>query len=464
MEQHPVPQNISGFQFKLIGDITLKQFSYLALGVLFAYLSIKFDLIPSLLRWPLAAFWVIFGFGLAFVPIEERPLDRWLSAFVKSIYAPTQYVWKKSNLAPDVLIESVALPAITPIPPSPKTTPTPSLVFKEPTMSVTGVKPTSVSPSSQSSPTALKPIPMTPPPPTAPNPPPPAITPPTPMTMPKKSLSPSPKTMTNWNMGAPLKINPPPTPSPRPMAPMPSVTGKRVIFQEKKADTSRAQTSQTNTVSEEKIKSDFQQINQKLNDQIASLQKELEQGSVAKERFLELQQVLTQLLNEKERLSQELIKLRQQLVQQKETGAAIKPTEYTTNPAETKTTVKMVSPTTAKQAGIPTLTTQPNVITGIIKDSRGELLTNLIVTVKDKDGIPVRALKTNKLGQFAASTPLSNGVYIIEVEDPKKGFQFNRIEVDLAGLALAPLEISAISERDLMRQKLSRELFGKNTI
>ncbi|EKD47460.1 MAG: hypothetical protein ACD_66C00049G0001, partial [uncultured bacterium] len=28
MEQHPVPQNVTGFQFKLIGDITLKQFAY----------------------------------------------------------------------------------------------------------------------------------------------------------------------------------------------------------------------------------------------------------------------------------------------------------------------------------------------------------------------------------------------------------------------------------------------------
>jgi hypothetical protein len=92
------------------------------------------------------------------------------------------------------------------------------------------------------------------------------------------------------------------------------------------------------------------------------------------------------------------------------------------------------------------------------------LLPNLIITVKDKDGVPVRALKSNKLGQFAASTPLSNGVYIIEVEDAKHTYDFNRIEVALSGNVLPPLEISAISQRDIVRQKLSRELFGGNGI
>ena len=92
------------------------------------------------------------------------------------------------------------------------------------------------------------------------------------------------------------------------------------------------------------------------------------------------------------------------------------------------------------------------------------MLPNLIVTVKDKDGVPVRALKSNKLGQFAASTPLTNGIYIIEVEDPKQAFQFNRIEVGLSGTILPPLEISAISEKDLVRAKLTHELFGGNTL
>ena len=34
METHPVPQNISSYEFRLVGDMTLKQFLYLAGGIL----------------------------------------------------------------------------------------------------------------------------------------------------------------------------------------------------------------------------------------------------------------------------------------------------------------------------------------------------------------------------------------------------------------------------------------------
>ena len=118
MEQHPVPQNISSFQFKLIGDITLKQFAYVAGGVILAYIFTKFTFFPWLLRMPLAVITALLGFGLAFVPIEERPMDRWLAAFFKSIYLPTQYVWRKSNSVPEALsnLGTTSPPATSPTP------------------------------------------------------------------------------------------------------------------------------------------------------------------------------------------------------------------------------------------------------------------------------------------------------------------------------------------------------------
>jgi hypothetical protein len=44
---------------------------------------------------------VVFGIALAFIPIEERPLDQWVVAFFKAIYRPTQFVWHKQPLLPD---------------------------------------------------------------------------------------------------------------------------------------------------------------------------------------------------------------------------------------------------------------------------------------------------------------------------------------------------------------------------
>ena len=101
MSPHPVPQNVTGFQFKLVGDITLKQFAYLSGCLILAYLFYKFPLLPTLINLPIAMFLALLGFGLAFVPIEERPLHVWIINFIKSAYSPTQYLWQKKAVKPE---------------------------------------------------------------------------------------------------------------------------------------------------------------------------------------------------------------------------------------------------------------------------------------------------------------------------------------------------------------------------
>jgi len=116
MEQHPVPQNITGFQFKLIGDMTVRQFLFLAGGILLGYIIFQFK-IPDLVKWFFALSAGGAGFAFAFVPLEERPLDRWLVCFFKSAYLPTQFLWKKRAIPPEVLTAKISL---TP-PPTPET-------------------------------------------------------------------------------------------------------------------------------------------------------------------------------------------------------------------------------------------------------------------------------------------------------------------------------------------------------
>ena len=81
--------------------MTLKQFLELAGGAGLAFLITRFTLLPVFLRWPLAGIFAFLGIALAFLPIEERPLDQWLKNFVKSIYVPTQFLWKKTGNLPD---------------------------------------------------------------------------------------------------------------------------------------------------------------------------------------------------------------------------------------------------------------------------------------------------------------------------------------------------------------------------
>ena len=99
---------------------------------------------------------------------------------------------------------------------------------------------------------------------------------------------------------------------------------------------------------------------------------------------------------------------------------------------------------------------------GIEEDTAKNILPNVLITIKDMRGTPLRALKTSKLGQFFTSTPLGNGDYILEIEDPQKRFYFDLIQLKLEGKIIQPLEVSAKKQNDPVRDKLSKELFQKN--
>lgn len=96
MEQHPIPQNISSYQFRLVGDMTLKQFFELAGGFLVGLIFYSSPLI-GIIKWPFTIVSVILGAAMAFVPLEERPLEQWILAFFKTIYSPTIFNWKKTT-------------------------------------------------------------------------------------------------------------------------------------------------------------------------------------------------------------------------------------------------------------------------------------------------------------------------------------------------------------------------------
>lgn len=91
---HAVPQNIMDVEFKIIGDLTMRQFSYLLVLGLLSYINVQ--VMVGIFKWPLTVFFVLLGLGLAFVPVQDRGMDVWLVNFIKSVYNPTQLVWRKS--------------------------------------------------------------------------------------------------------------------------------------------------------------------------------------------------------------------------------------------------------------------------------------------------------------------------------------------------------------------------------
>ena len=169
---------------------------------------------------------------------------------------------------------------------------------------------------------------------------------------------------------------------------------------------------------------------------------------------------------EKNRLMQELIELKKELQKMREPTiispqASQAPMQKTVKEA----TIKTISPSqTANESGILSLPKTPNVIMGVVKDSARRILPNIIITLKDQKGVPIRALKTNKLGQFASATALPNGTYLLEVEDPLKRYIFDVAQITLSGKVFLPIEIIAKGEKEIMREKLTKEIFGNANI
>ena len=347
MEQHPVPRNISGFQFHLIGDMTVRQFAYLISGGILAVIFFKLPILP-LITWPLGTACGLLGVALAFVPIQERPLDRWLVAFIKSIYSPTQFIWRKNNPAPAVLLTQLAKQTV-----SNTMTPSHMTYYEDSRKKLDAYLKTLPKTPRQSVDsdetkrlqTTLslfqnKPLPTYTP----------------KAAIPSTPVSPQPPPLSSPPIPAPSVTAPPPKP-PIPEKPLETVRNTPL-------------------------------------------------------------------------------------------PPPIQPSVEAAYPKSTATP-------------IPGFPQTPNIITGIIRDKANNLLPNIIVTIKDVDGIPVRALKTNRLGQFASSTPLMKGDYRVEFEDPLKRYSFGIIDLTLTDAIIVPLEILAKSEKEVNRERLMQEIFGK---
>ncbi len=376
MEAHPVPQNVTAFEFHLVGDMSIKQFTYLAVGMTIAYLT--YLLFFSLAPWvagPIIVISALCGIAFAFIPIQDRPLDHWAKAFFKAIYSPTKRRWnfknkKNPNLKEEEVFKNrldVYYQTITaPLPASPlPQAATPA----RPAMSKVQLN---------------KLTPQRPPAPVA--------------------------------QSAPAPSAPPVNTAPKP-APIPTDDQLNKTVELAK----EAQLVQLKIVEAEK------QINYLKS--AASTP-----GAKPATYNLELQKVFENLQTLIQHAQQVSQKLAESNMNEINTGAptGVKAAE-----------IKEVKPTAPKKS-LPVLTSMPNVINGIVMDATGNYIENVVVVIHNRDGLPVRALKTNKLGQFTGATPLPAGTYTITME--KDQLEFDTLRVNLNDQVMSPIEAYAKKE------------------
>ncbi|KKP86520.1 MAG: hypothetical protein UR89_C0021G0022 [Candidatus Roizmanbacteria bacterium GW2011_GWA2_35_8] len=103
MDQHPLPRQITTFEFKLVGFLTIKQFIYIVVFV--AIGAIVYGIFPiPILNIFFAIIVGSIGLAFAFLPVNDRPLDVWVKNLIKRLSSPTQYKFKKQNTPPSFLL------------------------------------------------------------------------------------------------------------------------------------------------------------------------------------------------------------------------------------------------------------------------------------------------------------------------------------------------------------------------
>jgi len=107
-----------------------------------------------------------------------------------------------------------------------------------------------------------------------------------------------------------------------------------------------------------------------------------------------------------------------------------------------KQDVQKTATTRFSQDVIPPLpATRENVVVGQVLDQFGQTVEGAILEIKDVDGRPVRALRSNKLGHFMIATPLIEGEYIIQTE--KDGYEFEPLKLKVENKIIPAIAIWA---------------------
>ncbi|OGG02105.1 hypothetical protein A2W14_01895 [Candidatus Gottesmanbacteria bacterium RBG_16_37_8] len=454
MEQHPVPRNISSFQFRLVGDMTMRQFLYLAGGAAIAFLLFKFSPFPAIIKWPIVLFFAFGGIAFAFLPIADRPLDRWLMAFIKSINSPTQYIWHKNTVIPDILLRNY-------------TSPIKKLPQNHQEAHQDAKKKLDL---------YLQNLPK----------------------QPHQELNIREKhyvdrtlllfTQTGQSQGGqimqpgfiptkdpigqipamrPDKIDVGKVITPPEKIIMPGIIADDKVVEEKRVIEQTIKPIEAGQIKTPTVPIPLMKAAGQTEPELPPEKKEAAEKPTETVAIKKEGEKLAEIIKEKEKLEKELQKFKDEMSKSGKLDYAkattskpdiIKPQLA---PEKQAPTIKTVTAKTAvNEIGIPRFPQVPNIIMGVIKDMQGKILPNIILTVKDTKGTPHRALKTNRLGQFSTATPLQNGIYHIEAEDPLKRYVFDIAEINLTGKVFLPIEITAKGEKELMREKLTKEIFG----
>ncbi|MDH5533663.1 MAG: hypothetical protein OEX81_04525 [Candidatus Pacebacteria bacterium] len=399
MKEHAIPQDITGYKFHIVGNMTLKQFAEVAIGFVIAFFIYKTNLYFPV-KWLLIAFFSSIGAALAFLPIEERPLDHWFITFFTILYKPTKFYWKRKAIIPEPFLyksdentkkseEKIDLSPqrrerITEYLQSVKTTQEEDpeeLYYKQRSAQLLSI----FDDHSLKIDTSR---------------------------FEKIKKKPNLKVQVRSLIGVEEEA-------------LSTVSETPLILEtpvEKNLEIKPAE------IVLEKQSIEYEPVEKKLT-QSKDVAPEI---SIPEMENIHVEEVYK---NEREAMGNDIAQQNQELEEEQQEAAYVDNLDIDTQESEVESAVV----THNIDLPFPTKPSKPNKLVGMTLTKDNDLINNATITLKDKNNIPVTAVKSNALGQFFISSQLPNGTYNIIVR--KEGLTFYPITISLEGKTVDPLEI-----------------------
>lgn len=415
MKSHPVPQNIMDVEFKLFGELTIRQFGYVAGGALAAFVCYVVFADIGLVRWPLVVFFGILGIMLAVFKVNDRPFEVWLANFIFALFTSQRSIWKKSAKTPEILrsinVNSTSKGS------------TGSYINRSPLSSV-------YLPNEEIEENISKED--------------------------KEEADRLSQIDSLWGTDTQVKTV---SPVPQVQTNIPKVEVKPIenIQTYSEPVISVPQVQEVKTIPNESLKKDVKQIERIDLDDILP-------GKVSREDMLEA-------MDEKTGVDTPIIPVEEpavtnkvaSVVEQSPDSLEVKNTEYVdtlktqleeqnkiinslrTKASESKVvmgTKEIIIDPNKKNEAEKQSDNKFNYVSGYVKEKSGKGLSNVTLIIKDSKFRPVRATRTNNLGAFNITTPLPNGDFSIEAV--RSGMNFDNIDFSLDGTDSKVFELVSI--------------------
>lgn len=404
MRQHPIPQDITNYKFHLIGSMTLKQFGELAAGVIIALIIYSTNLI-GIVKWGLILFVVGLAALVAFVPIEERPLDHWIITFFKNLWKPTKFFWKRKTEIPDFM-----------------------------NYKIHQINQEFNSPEVDFNPARKKRI--------------------------HEYLSSIPKNgeqLDDWDKAENQRIG-----QLINTFSEVKVDESEVEITPDKKEKPNLKTRVRNLKAPSRLKTEKQEVeivneNPKTED-LTATDSDLSQATVAQTQNLfnsdeENQSQTEELTLNPQEIQETVIEnqtlnpensLQEEINNEPETVIEPEPTneENNSNQIEENSS-ELIESKINNDLPMPTRPDVPNKLAGMVLNQAGEIIPNALIEIKNDKGQSSRIVKSNQFGQFFIRTPLENGKYQMFIET--SDYQFQPFDLKLKGKIVPPIEIRALS-------------------